>query len=193
MKPVKKDFFLLPPLRALPDILGKILMVDDAGGRIVEAEAYLGEDDPGSFAYKGRKGLKRDALYRPAGSVFVYKTHGHCLLNIIFQKEDTPGAILIRAIEPLFGIEKMKIRRRKNKLKELCSGPGKLTQALGITMEMDGTEINSGPIKLFEGKINDDEKIGYSGRIGIKQGANLLYRAFIINSEFLSRRGDSNP
>ncbi len=193
MKEVSNRFFLLDPLEALPLILGKILLVNNTGGRIVEAEAYLGETDPGSFAYKGRKGVKRDALYRPPGTAFVYKTHGHSLLNIIFMEEEKPGAILIRALEPLYGIEEMKSRRGKSREKDLCSGPGKLTSALGITVEMDGTKINSGPIKLMEGNLRDGERIGFSGRIGIREGAELPYRAFIINSKFLSRRGDSNP
>lgn len=193
MKEVSKDFFLLDPLEALPQILGKLLIVNKVGGRIVEAEAYLGENDPGSFAYKGRRGIKRDALYREPGTAFIYKTHGHCLLNIIFLEKGKPGAILIRALEPVYGIEKMKSRRGKTSEKELCSGPGKLTRALGISIDMDGTLVNDGPIKLMDGSLNPEEKIGFSGRIGIREGANLPYRAFIINSKFLSRRGDSNP
>lgn len=193
MKEVSKDFFLMDPIEALPHILGKFLIVNKVGGRIVEAEAYLGENDPGSFAYKGRKGVKRDALYRKPGTAFIYKTHGHNLLNIIFLEKGKPGAILIRALEPIYGIEKMKSRRGKTSDRELCSGPGKLTQALGISIEMDGTLINAGPIKLMEGNLEPGERIGYSGRIGIREGANLPYRAFIINSKFLSRRGDSNP
>ncbi len=193
MKEVEREFFLLHPLEALEKILGKILFYQGAGGRIVEAEAYLGEEDPGSFAYKGRRGIKRDALYRPPGSLFLYKVHGHVLLNIIFLEEGRPGAILIRALEPTMGLEEMRRRRKKLDLRELCSGPGKLTQALGMDLSLDGSLINLGPVKLLEGKLRENEEIGFSGRIGIREGKQLPYRAFIKNSDFLSRRGDSNP
>ncbi len=193
MKEVKREFFLLDPLQALRKILGKLLFYKGAGGRIVEAEAYLGEDDPGSFAYRGRRGAKRDALYRPPGSLFLYKVHGHVLLNIIFLEEDRPGAILIRALEPIMGIDEMKRRRKKRDLRELCSGPGKLTQALGMDLSLDGTVVNLGPVKLLEGGLRQGEEIGFSGRIGIREGKQLPYRAFIKNSDFLSRRGDLNP
>ncbi len=193
METVEDFFFLKNPLEALPLMLGKFLMVNGTGGRIVEAEAYLGKDDPGSFAFKGRKGKKKEALYRNQGSCFIYKIHTHSLLNIIFCKEGKPGAILIRALEPISGIEEMRVRRGRKKKIELCSGPGKLTQALGITQKMDGQIINKGEIKLFKGALKEKEEISFSKRIGIKKGINLPYRAFIKNSKFLSRRGDLNP
>ncbi len=193
MREVEEKFFLLPPLKALPEILGKILIYRGAGGRIVEAEAYLGEDDPGSFAYKGRKGKKKEALYRPGGSLFLYRIHGHLLLNIIFLREGKPGAILIRALEPTHGIEAMKMRRGTKDLRKLCSGPGKLTQALGMDISLDGSLLNKGPVELLEGSLRPGEEIGFSGRIGINQGKELPYRAYIKNSPYVSRRGDSNP
>ncbi len=193
MKEVDREFFLLEPLDAVGKILGKVLLYQNAGGRIVEAEAYLGEEDPGSFAYKGRKGVKRDALYREPGSLFLYKVHGHVLLNIIFLEKGRPGAILIRALQPLYGTEAMKRRRGRERLEELCSGPGKLTQALGMDLSLDGSIINQGPVRLLEGSLRPGEKVGFSSRIGIKEGRELPYRVFIKNSRFLSRRGDSNP
>ncbi len=194
MKPLPKEFYLADPLEALPHFLGKLLLVRDGegwtGGRIVEVEAYLGEADPGSFAYKGRKGKRKEALYRPEGTTFVYMNYGmYFLLNIIMRPAGQPGAILIRAIEPIYGIEKMKKRRRREKLRELCSGPGKLCAALGIDMSFDNLPVYlpEGKILLAEGQLKEDEKIAFSGRIGIKEGAELPYRAFIKGSPFLSR------
>lgn len=194
MKIVERDFYLLHPLDALDKILGKILIVQKGdtkvGGRIVEAEAYLGEEDPGSFAYKGRKGKRKEALYREPGYTFVYMNYGmYYLLNLIFQPKEKPGAILIRALEPLFGIELMKKRRKKKGLTELCSGPGKLCSALAIDASFDNLPvfIPEGKILLLEGKLKEGEEISYSGRIGIKEGSELPYRAFIKNNPFLSR------
>ncbi len=194
MKIVERDFYLLHPLEALDRILGKVLIVQSGstkvGGRIVEAEAYLGEEDPGSFAYKGRKGKRKEALYREPGYTFVYMNYGmYYLLNLIFQPKEKPGAILIRALEPLFGIELMKKRRKKERLTELCSGPGKLCAALGIDTSFDNLPVfvPEGKILLLEGDLKKGEKIIHSGRIGIKEGSDLPYRAFIKNSPFLSR------
>ncbi len=193
MKEVKEGFFLLNPLEALPEILGKILFYQGVGGRIVEAESYLGEEDPGSFAYRGRKGLKRDALYRPPGSLFLYRIHGHILLNIIFLPEGQPGALLIRALEPTRGLDAMKERRGIQDIRKLCAGPGRLTRALGLEISLDGSFLNRGPVKLLEGGLRPGEEVEYSGRIGIKRGRDLPYRAYIKNSPYISRRGDSNP
>jgi DNA-3-methyladenine glycosylase len=113
------------------------------GGRIVEAEAYLGEHDPAAHAARGRT-ASTDVMYREGGHAYVYKIYGmHYCLNAVAERPGTPGCVLIRALEPLFGIEEMLIRRRLDpeKIKQACSGPGKLCQALAIDTRLNGADL----------------------------------------------------
>ena len=186
MKQINKDFFLKPTLEVLKEIIGMKLISETkgikTGGTIVEAEAYLGENDPGSFAYKGKKTKKSIPLYGEEGTVFVYLNYGmYYLLNIITEPEGKAGAILIRSIIPEIGIEKMKERRGKKDLKDLTNGPGKLSIALGITDKLNGEKVykKNSPLKIFYGKRFSSKKLIYTGRIGISKGKELPYRLLL--------------
>ncbi len=188
MEQVKKEFFLKSTLEILREIPGMILSTNINGflteGEIVEAEAYLGEEDPGSFAFGGKKGKKALPLYWEPGSVYVYLNYGmYELLNIITEMEGKAGAILIRAINPITGIEEMIKRRGINNLKNLSNGPGKLTIALGIKRDHNGLKVfkKNSPIKLFYGKRYKKEELTFTSRIGIKRGVELPYRV-VVNS-----------
>ncbi len=186
MKLVDKKFFQKPTLEILKEIIGMKLISKvggiETGGMISEAEAYLGENDPGSFAFGGKKTKKSIPLYGEEGNVFIYLNYGmYYLLNIITEPEGKAGAILIRAIIPESGIEKMKERRGKKELKGLTDGPGKLSIALGITDKLNGFKVydKNSPIQLYYGEKIDKKHLQYTPRIGISRGKELLYRVIL--------------
>ncbi len=185
MKQVEKDFFKRDTLDILNEIIGMKLVSEiggvKTGGMIVEAEAYLGEKDPGSFAYGGKRTKRSTPLYDEEGTIFVYLNYGmYFLLNIIAEPKEKAGAILIRAILPEIGVETMKKRRGRDTIKGLTDGPGKLSIALGITDKLNGYKIYlpSSPLKLFYGEKIPFRKLKFTGRIGISRGQELPYRAF---------------
>ncbi len=187
MKQVEKEFFLMPTLEILKKIIGMYIVSEvggiKTGGEIIEAEAYLGEEDPGSFAYGGRKGKKAMPLYGEPGEIYVYLNYGmYYLLNIVTEKKGVAGAILVRGIRPEFGVEEMLKRRRKDNIKGLCDGPGKLTIALGIDTKLNGLKVydKKSPLRLYYGKEYEISKLKFTGRIGITKGAELPYRAVLI-------------
>ena len=136
--PLPCAFFARPVLEVARDLIGCTFLFDGAGGRLVEVEAYR-RDDPASHSYRGR--TERNAImFGPSGRLYVYFTMGlHFCVNVVCQGEGEAAAVLLRALEPTHGIEFMRRRRGLTDLRDLCSGPAKLTQALGITREHDGT------------------------------------------------------
>jgi len=187
MKQINKRFFEKHTLEILDDILGMFLISEingiKTGGMIVEAEAYLGADDPGSFAYGGKLTKRSTPLYGEPGNIFVYLNYGiYYLLNIITEGKGKSGAILIRGIKPEFGVEEMMKRRGKDSVKGLTDGPGKLSIALSIDDKFNNFKIYSkdSPLKLFYGERINTSRIKHTGRIGIRNGAELPYRALIL-------------
>ena len=141
--PVDVSFFERPTVDVARDLLGCILLHGETAGMIVETEAYLGLDDLAAHASHG-KTERTKVLFGPAGRAYVYFSYGmHECLNIVADREGTPGCVLIRALEPLTGIEAMTVRRGMRPLRELCNGPGKLCQAMGIEMSDYGTDLES--------------------------------------------------
>jgi DNA-3-methyladenine glycosylase len=189
-----RSFFARYSLEVAQDILGYILVRKSSegitSGIIVEVEVYRGEDDPASFAYRG-KTKRSEPLYGPPGTAFVYLTYGmYYLLNIITENENFPAAILIRAVEPLEGIELMKHRRKTDNIYNLASGPGKLTQAFDIDLSLNGVDITSPFSELYireEKKLKEKELV-WRPRIGIKEGTDRLWRVYIKNNPFISRK-----
>jgi DNA-3-methyladenine glycosylase len=177
---VWKSWHDLPTLEVLPAILGKVLVHEQRGRRvsgiIVEAEAYIGEDDPACHAAPGP--TRRNApLYGPPGRAYVYLNYGlHYLVNAVTEAEGSPAAILIRALMPLEGIELMRRRRGGAPNERLCNGPGNLTEALGIDLRHNMTDLATGPVRLEDPgfAIRD---VAYSKRIGIRVGTDKLWRA----------------
>ena len=153
---------------------------------IVETEAYLGTDDPGAHAYRGPT-PRTEILWGPPGYAYVYLIYGmyHCL-NFVTEAEGVAGCVLIRALEPIAGIATMQRRRARNKPKELTSGPGKLTQALGIDMNQKGSDLTCPPLSVHQFKKQKLYKIATSTRIGLTKGKESKLRFFIRDNEFVS-------
>ncbi|MBN2822068.1 MAG: DNA-3-methyladenine glycosylase [Coriobacteriia bacterium] len=190
------DAALLPPsfyergaacvARAL---LGAVLVSTAEGaitaGRIVETEAYLGSDDPGSHA--ATKGIteRNSVMYGPAGCTYVYFTYGaHYMLNVVTDTEGVAGAVLIRALEPLVGQETMV--RRRGRETSLTDGPGKLAQALGVDLDDNGVRLGSGRLAIYEG-TKPVGPIERSGRIGLSAGHDLQLRFYENGSKYVSK------
>jgi len=188
------SFYSRSTLDVLENLVGMVLVRKSEDGLfsgiIVEAEAYRGEDDPASFAFRGRT-KKSEMLYGPPGRAFVYLTYGkHYLLNVITERQDFPAAVLIRALEPLEGISIMKKRRKTESLLNLCSGPGKLCEAFGIDLALNGVSVYSSRSSLFIKEENGKEKrkkeLIWRPRIGIREGKDKLWRVYIKESPFIS-------
>lgn len=174
------------------ELIGKILSFRKNSktfqGKIVETEAYFGADDPASHAFRGPT-PRNQVMFGVPGFSYVYFTYGnhHCL-NIVTEKKDSAGAVLIRALEPLSEIECMKNRRRTVDLKQLTSGPGKLTQAFGITREHNGMDLTTELFCVREEKVKEPLFIQATTRIGISRAKELPYRFYLSTSPFVSCR-----
>ena len=189
---VSASFFDRDPREVAPDLLGMVLTSEKdgvlTGGRIVETEAYLGSDDPGSHA--ATKGMtKRNAtMYGPPGHLYVYFTYGsHHMLNLVCESEGTAGAVLIRALEPGVGMDAMRARRSGRPDRELTNGPGKLAQALGLTLADNGQEIAQSVIRLRTLQRAPHEKVATSGRIGLSAGGELQLRYYLDGHGYVSK------
>lgn len=187
-----RAFYTHNPKWVAKNLLGKILIHKTpegiVKGRIVETEAYYGEGDPASHAHKG-KTKRTKIMWGKPGIAYVYFTYGmHYLFNVIADKEGKAGAVLIRAVEPLEGIKLMKKRRKVDKIKDLTSGPAKLTQAFGITGKDNGVDLTSGFLTITEEEKEEKDKIISTGRIGIKNGQEIKLRFYLANNKFVSKR-----
>ncbi len=185
------SFYSRSTLKVLDDLIGKVLVRKSeeglTSGVIVEAEAYTGEDDPASYAFSGRT-KRSEIMYGPPGRAFVHFTYGmHHMLNLVTEREEFPAAILIRALEPREGISLMKKRRQTEELINLCSGPAKICQAFGIDRSHNGLSLSSSRSAIFikEGEKRKEELI-WTSRIGIGEGKERLWRAYLKGSPFIS-------
>jgi DNA-3-methyladenine glycosylase len=167
-----------------PALIGATLFVDGVGGRIVEVEAY-DHEDPASHGFRGR--TERNAsMFGPPGHAYVYRSYGvHWCLNLVCEDEGVANAVLVRALEPTHGLDVMRERRELDDPRLLCSGPGRLCQALGVTREHDGLALDRPPFKLLpaEGPV----EVVSGPRIGITRAAELPWRYAEAGSRFLSR------
>lgn len=173
-------------------LLGKTLAVRDGevvvGGKIVEVEAYLGAEDPGSHAATRGITPRNATMYGPPGSAYVYLSYGiHHMLNVVCLPDGVAGAVLIRAIEPMFGIDLMVKRRGTDARLLLTRGPGRLTSALGVTMADNAGIINAGRIEIYDGPPVSDRHIATTGRIGLSAGQDLPLRYHIAQNRYVSR------
>ena len=162
-------------------LLGSLLVstVDgrETSGVIVETEAYLGHDDPASHAFGGRT-PRNDAMFGAAGTLYVYLSYGvhHCI-NVVTGEEGDAAAVLVRALEPVSGLEVM--AERRGRTGELCSGPGRLSQALGIAIRHNRHDLSRPPVRLVARRPLPDEDVGTSGRIGVSRAAGRPLRFFV--------------
>lgn len=173
---------------AAKNLLGWQLVHDSpegrTGGIIVETEAYT-QEDPASHTYGGKR-LANAAMFEPAGTIYVYFTYGmHYCVNIVTGPKDHGEAVLLRALEPVEGIELMAQRRRTAKLTNLCSGPAKLVQAMGITKLHGGTNLMNGSLKLLPGIT--PTAIVQTTRVGISKAQDQPWRFYIKGNPFISR------
>jgi DNA-3-methyladenine glycosylase len=179
-----RDFFDRSVHEVAPDLIGTTLLVDGVGGRIVEVEAY-DQEDPASHGYRGRT-PRNAAMFGPPGHAYVYRSYGiHWCLNLVCGDEGVPEAALVRALEPTAGIAEQRRRRGVEDLRALCSGPGKLCQALAITKDHDGLPLDAPPFELTS-RVAVPE-IVTAPRIGISNATELSWRYLDARSPFVSR------
>jgi DNA-3-methyladenine glycosylase len=180
-------FYDRPVVEVARALLGRVVRHGDCAGVIVETEAYH-ESEPACHAYVGLTS-RTSTLFGPPGRAYLYRSYGiHALLNAVSEPEGVGAAVLIRALEPLEGIEHMRARRGLERLEDLCSGPGKLTQALGVTLELNGTDLAAGPVAIEApppGWERVDVAVGT--RIGITKAAELPWRFCVAGSRSVSR------
>jgi DNA-3-methyladenine glycosylase len=167
------------------DLVGCVVRHNGSAGRIVEVESYH-QDEPACHAYAGLTPRTR-VLFGPPGFAYVYRSYGiHALLNAVAEEEGTGAAALIRALEPLDGVDAMRERRGLERVEDLCNGPGKLTQALGIWLDLNGTPLTSGgPIEILPRE--QEPRIVTGTRIGITKAVELPWRFCDPDSACVSR------
>jgi len=191
--PIPREFYERHVVDVSRDLLGKLLVrvynQKVLVGKIVETEAYRGKDDPASHAYRG-KTPRNSIMFGKPGVAYIYIIYGmyHCL-NVIAEPEGEAAGVLIRAIEPLKGINLMKQLRGTNKIKNLTNGPGKLTKAFAIDKSFNGMDLTQKNI-LFIAYPNQKEafEIVETQRIGIKVGLDKMWRFYIRNNPFVSKK-----
>jgi len=186
-----ESFYSNDPKEVAKNLLGKVLVNETeegiVKGIIVETEAYYGEKDPASHAYKG-KTKRAKIMWEKPGTSYVYFTYGkHYLFNVVADKEGKAGAVLIRAVEPLKGISLMQKRRGKKEIKELTNGPAKLTQSFKIDINKNGVDLTKGNFRIEEGEERDFNIVCRT-RIGIKRGKEKTLRFYIQNNKFVSKK-----
>lgn len=185
MNRLQRDFFARSVHEVAPDLVGVTLLADGVGGTIVEVEAY-DQEDPASHAFRGQT-VRNIAMFGPPGHAYVYRSHGiHWCLNIVCDEPGRADAILIRALEPTRGLDTMRARRGVEAERALCSGPGKLCQALGVTGEHDSLPLDAPPFELLASE--ETPEIVTGPRIGITRAAELNWRYGLRGSPYVSRR-----
>lgn len=173
------------PHDVAPALIGAELYVDGVGGRIVEVEAY-DHEDPAAHGYGNRRTERNASMFLPGGHAYVYRSYGiHWCLNVVCGVEGVAGAVLIRALEPLRGVEEMRARRGLDDLRSLCSGPGKLCQALAVTRAHDGLPFDRPPFELLS--RTGEVEIVRGPRIGITKAVDQPWRYGLAGSRFVSR------
>jgi DNA-3-methyladenine glycosylase len=186
-------FFRRPAEIVAADLLGMVVISTVGGGstagRIVETEAYLGYDDPASHGYRHRRNARNAALFGPPGLWYVYLSYGmHWCANLVCQQAGYASAVLLRALEPLDGLDLMRQRRGPVPDRALCSGPGKLCQALGITRDLDGARMGAGPVLVRRPVRSEEPRIAATPRVGITKAADWPLRFVVAGSPWLSRK-----
>jgi DNA-3-methyladenine glycosylase len=184
-----RAFYDRPVLDVARDLIGCVVTHEDCSGVIVETEAYH-DSEPASHAFVGLT-PRTQTLFGPPGRAYVYRSYGiHALLNAVCEPEGVGAAVLIRALEPLDGVDHMRARRGVDAVSALCSGPGKLTQALGIELTENGTDLIDGPVGISAPSPSWREvSVTVDERIGISKAADLPWRFSVTGSPFVSRRG----
>ncbi len=196
LTPLPPSFYDRDPLEVAPELLNKLLVrTEEDGtttiGRIVEVEAYCGRQDPGSHAFRGETPRTR-TMFGPPGGLYVYFTYGmHWCANAVCCSEGTAGAVLLRALAPLCGLDLMRARRGRavRSDRDLCSGPAKLCQALGLDRRFDGSDLTASgsPVSIVDDGTGAPSRTGNTTRIGLNAGAEHPWRWYVIGDPNVSR------
>ena len=182
---LRREFFARSVHEVAPELIGATLLFDGVGGVIVEVEAY-DQDDPASHSYGGPTPT-RASMFGPPGHAYVYRSYGvHWCVNVVCAPAGRAEAALVRAVAPTHGLDAMRERRGVEKERSLCSGPGKLCQALGITRDADGAPLDEPPFEVFAREEQPPLAVGT--RIGITRAVERPWRYGWAGSPFLSRR-----
>jgi DNA-3-methyladenine glycosylase len=190
MKKLDPSFYQQPTLEVAESLLGKIL-VRRIGerivtGKIVETEGYIATLDAACHAYRGKTERNKHMFGEP-GTIYVYFTYGcHFMINVVTEPEGEAAAVLIRAIEPLSGVDTLMARRGTQNVRSLANGPGKLTKALDIDRNLNGESLQSNVIYIADAPPLAHAQIGISTRVGISKSAELPWRFFIRENAFVS-------
>lgn len=185
-----KEFYERDTSKVARELLDKLLVRRLKETRmeaaIVETEAYYGEDDPASRAYNGVKNYN-SVMWGEPGRLFIYNVHRYWMLNIIAHETGEVGGVLIRAVEPLKGIDRMLMNRPVEDVRELTNGPGKLSVALAVAKELNGTDVTSEEAEVFVLDSDLEPEIAASHRIGVREDLKEELRFYIVGNEFVSR------
>jgi DNA-3-methyladenine glycosylase len=192
VRPLSAAFYARPTPSVARRLLGHVIVSEIGGertaGRIVEVEAYVGAPDPASHAFGGRRTARCEALYGVPGSAYVYFTYGmHWCLNAVTERAGVPTAVLIRALEPMVGLDIMRRRRGGVSERVLCAGPGRLCQALGITGVEDGTSLQRGKLRIMRAARPRASRVVVGPRIGISRARDWPLRFYLADSPWVSR------
>jgi DNA-3-methyladenine glycosylase len=183
-KPIKRGFFARSVHEVAPDLIGATFLVNGVGGIIVELEAYH-HTEPAAHSFNGPTPRNR-VMFGPPGFVYVYRSYGiHWCINFVCEKQGSASAVLIRALQPTHGIATMRRRRKLQDERSLCSGPGKLTEALAFTHAQNGLPLDMPPIALYA-RVEKPEVVA-GVRIGITKAVELPWRYGLKGSIFLSK------
>jgi len=180
-----RDFFARSVHDVAPTLVGVTLLYDGVGGVIVEVEAY-DHEDPAAHGYRG-KTARNASMFGPPGHAYVYRSYGiHWCLNFVCEREGVASAVLVRALEPVHGLDEMRARRGLDDPRLLCAGPGRLCQALGITRADDGCALDEPPFELIDRSA--DPPLAVGPRIGITNAADRPWRYALAGSRYVSRK-----
>ena len=181
---IRRSFFARSVHEVAPELIGATFLCGGVGGTIVEVEAY-DHEDPAAHGYGGRT-ARNASMFGPPGQTYVYRSYGlHWCVNFVCEEEGSAAAVLIRALEPTHGIDEMQGRRGLDDPRALCSGPGKLCQALGITRDHDGLPLDRPPFRLTAQAERPEVVRG--PRVGITKAVDQPWRYGLAGSPFLSR------
>ena len=191
MRPLPRSFFASHSRELAPLLLNKLLVRGRRVGRIVEVEAYAGTADPASHAFRGRT-ARNATMFGPPGHLYVYFSYGmHFCANVVCGEDGEASAVLLRALTPLAGMDEMRAARGPAARldRDLCSGPGKLCQALGLDRSFDGADLVTGDrgVALGDDGTPPPAEPGVSGRVGISVAADVPWRFFVPGAVGLSR------
>jgi DNA-3-methyladenine glycosylase len=184
---LRASFYGRPVVEVARDLVGCVVRHGECAGVIVESEAYH-DSEPACHAFVGLT-QRTSTLFGVPGRAYVYRSYGiHALLNAVCEPPGVGAAVLVRALEPLEGIELMRVRRGLESVRELCSGPGKLTQALAIELSHNGVDLSRGPVTIERRPRGwRDVEVSVDRRIGITKAVELPWRFCAAGSRFLSR------